>query len=837
MMMKKQTKKILMISIYSAIVILSFTQNISKVQGDVTFDPKLQLNNYLSYGADIIDSKITYLDDDSNLDLIVAYADRVVIYEDNGNGFILVDEIKTGDSNFIPDSSNISAIGVGDVLDRASLDVIDSIMSITNSSGCVVNNPYPHDTSYLESDDGQRYNLTFTAGGMGNFSVNFSINFGLSVSSFDLKIVIRDRHYDIGSETALLSIYDNVDAEWETWLNLDGQVVEIDTDLQIASNVLSNSITNYVDSDNLVKVKFLYSNASGTTDVNIDYLDLVNITAPSIKDIVVGGGKGELSFIQSNSLTTNQYSASRLLDFTDYGNGGVANSKRMISDILLGDVDNNNRSNILASITGESTYFLQANKSVSKDYERLQEIIVTPVGNTITSLAAYDPTLGEGGNYTLCIGTRSGSYFKTVFDNVTNTFGTLSQVPTGSPITTIAIADVTSVTGSSRQEVIIGTLGGTVGVYDLEYSVNIWKDSTLVLTGNQIISITVGDFDQSGVNLIALGTSQDQQKIIVLEDTNNDGKFTSYWDSHVYMRERLVRLDIIENPSGVDTLVSTNKRHILFLSSVYSDTDGDLLSDLGELYFYRTYPDKADSDEDGLADGLEIFYYKTDPLNPDTDGDFIPDGLEVAMGTDPLDPMSSLIVYIVIPVIIFLAIFSVVYLVRKSAKEKKAEYERIKGTSNLMPQVQRLVLQRLESFSKESNFKSKAELAKFRRGLNNNMMAIVLDRLYNFLEYLRLKGIIFSDREEDTLKRIVNETMEPIVEKTDTLLKSLLMYETKYKQFNEQFDKVLKPYADWKKAAKKGTKIIEQLIKCPECETLQPAGSAFCLECGKKLVK
>ena len=303
------------------------------------------------------------------------------------------------------------------------------------------------------------------------------------------------------------------------------------------------------------------------------------------------------------------------------------------------------------------------------------------------------------------------------------------------------------------------------------------------------------------------------------------------------MREQIICLDVIKNPIGVDTLVSTNKRHILFLSSVYSDTDGDLLSDLGELYFYRTYPDKADSDEDGLADGLEIFYYKTDPMNPDTDGDFIPDGLEVAMGTDPLDPMSSLIVYIVIPVIIFLAIFSVVYLVRKSAKEKKAEYERIKGTSNLMPQVQRLVLQRLESFSKEANFKSKAELAKFRRGLNNNMMAIVLDRLYNFLEYLRLKGIVFSDREEDTLKRIVNETMDPIVEKTDTLLKSLLMYETKYKQFNEQFDKVLKPYADWKKAAKKGTKIIEQLIKCPECETLQPAGSAFCLECGKKLVK
>ena len=155
-----------------------------------------------------------------------------------------------------------------------------------------------------------------------------------------------------------------------------------------------------------------------------------------------------------------------------------------------------------------------------------------------------------------------------------------------------------------------------------------------------------------------------------------------------------------------------------------------------------------------------------------------------------------------------------------------------------MPQVRRLILQRLETFSKEfEGFETKSEMAKFKRNLSTEMMAIVLDRMYNFLEYLRLKGVLFTDREELVLKKIVNETIEPIQNKTNTLIKNLLMYETKYKQFNEQFLKLLAEYAGWKQAAKRGTKIVEELIKCPKCETLQPKGSAFCLECGEKLVK
>ena len=57
-------------------------------------------------------------------------------------------------------------------------------------------------------------------------------------------------------------------------------------------------------------------------------------------------------------------------------------------------------------------------------------------------------------------------------------------------------------------------------------------------------------------------------------------------------------------------------------------------------------------------------------------------------------------------------------------------------------------------------------------------------------------------------------------------------------QFQEEVLKVLSKYEDWKKPATraKGKIVVEELIKCPKCSSLQPKGSAFCLECGEKLV-
>ena len=56
-----------------------------------------------------------------------------------------------------------------------------------------------------------------------------------------------------------------------------------------------------------------------------------------------------------------------------------------------------------------------------------------------------------------------------------------------------------------------------------------------------------------------------------------------------------------------------------------ADSDGDGLSDWGELFRHGTDPHRADTDGDGLSDGAEILA-GTDPLDADEDGDGIPDG-------------------------------------------------------------------------------------------------------------------------------------------------------------------------------------------------------------------
>lgn len=86
-----------------------------------------------------------------------------------------------------------------------------------------------------------------------------------------------------------------------------------------------------------------------------------------------------------------------------------------------------------------------------------------------------------------------------------------------------------------------------------------------------------------------------------------------------------------------------------------SDFDGlpDGLEFMGNLTGPRPYnstydsggngaggPLQPDSDYDGLPDGLEVFNLFTSPVNNDTDADSFSDGLEVRLGTDPLNTTS-----------------------------------------------------------------------------------------------------------------------------------------------------------------------------------------------------
>jgi hypothetical protein len=83
------------------------------------------------------------------------------------------------------------------------------------------------------------------------------------------------------------------------------------------------------------------------------------------------------------------------------------------------------------------------------------------------------------------------------------------------------------------------------------------------------------------------------------------------------------------------TLVGVHQFNTVTVANgAFVDWGGDLIKEYGE------QQSKRDSDHDGLAD-IDEPIYSTDITNPDTDGDGLVDGLEVALGSDPLDPLSG----------------------------------------------------------------------------------------------------------------------------------------------------------------------------------------------------
>ncbi|MFW9849443.1 MAG: hypothetical protein ACFFF4_09890, partial [Candidatus Thorarchaeota archaeon] len=93
------------------------------------------------------------------------------------------------------------------------------------------------------------------------------------------------------------------------------------------------------------------------------------------------------------------------------------------------------------------------------------------------------------------------------------------------------------------------------------------------------------------------------------------------------------------------------------------DSDGDGLSDGEEFYFAMTWMtpldigndssglfhfnsppggfDNPDSDGDGISDGTEVHTYGTDPTSIDSDGDGVTDSDEIALGQNPIVPITD----------------------------------------------------------------------------------------------------------------------------------------------------------------------------------------------------
>ncbi|MFW6182509.1 MAG: protein kinase domain-containing protein [Chloroflexota bacterium] len=81
--------------------------------------------------------------------------------------------------------------------------------------------------------------------------------------------------------------------------------------------------------------------------------------------------------------------------------------------------------------------------------------------------------------------------------------------------------------------------------------------------------------------------------------------------------------------------LSTANQTLAAILTSPTDLDNDGLSNMAEVYRYRTDANNPDSDGDGVPDGDEI-ELQLDPLSTDSDGDGLSDGRELDLGTDPL---------------------------------------------------------------------------------------------------------------------------------------------------------------------------------------------------------
>ncbi|MHA1149883.1 MAG: hypothetical protein ACTSR8_16730 [Promethearchaeota archaeon] len=812
------------------------------------FDPKLQVTEYLSFNIDIVDQDFNYLDNDDDLDMIIAHEDMIEIYENSNDGYSKEWEIFTGTENFIDEDSSIVAIASGNVLGRDNPNIMDNITSITTYDGCSIKSPSVYNQSYLTvADDINYYNITYDGVSNGTIYLNVQLPIGIYYKSTTLNIRMRD-NYSSSIDEASLQIFQHSTNKWYEWVSLKNIANSFNT-LTSSSENLALSIREFIPSNNhTLKFRFWY-NDSNPISIGIDYFDLSSTVLESQKDIIIGGEKGEIYLLTSYNSDENIYKVVKSIALNQYDTIGDYTDEEFkeITTILCGDIEDDGTDEIIFGNNHARIFALNwTNNAFTEitidDYEGIEWDLsgggFTKNYNTIFSMAILD----KSSEFVLFIGTKQKSIYTISFNYISNKFsGLLSEVNlVSASVREIVIGDVI---GNSNEDIVISAVDGTVLVFSFNnqnygdpsaYSEE-YNSEDLIKSPSYANKIAIGDFEEEDTNTIALGTTQTKKKVQVLK---GDSDFKLYWDSDTYIREDIKDLNTISD-SGVDTLVVASERRIFFLSKKYDDTDKDKLSNLNEKLFYLTDPKEEDTDSDGLNDGVEIFVYKTDPLNYDTDGDLIPDGWEVSLGTDPLDPLSSIILIILFPLVIALSAITVFIIVKKSRNQKRAEYAQVKNTPNLLPQIRRLIIQRLETFAKEhKGFQSKNELSRFRKNISMELIVIVLDRLYNFLEYLRLKGIIFSDRQERILREILNHEIKPVEEDLDKMLKALLMYETKYKQFKEEFLKVLSKYEDWKKPATKakGKIIVEELVKCPKCNSLQPKGSAFCLECGGKIV-
>ena len=118
------------------------------------------------------------------------------------------------------------------------------------------------------------------------------------------------------------------------------------------------------------------------------------------------------------------------------------------------------------------------------------------------------------------------------------------------------------------------------------------------------------------------GTTSAEFEYRVFTDSDGDG-LSNYRESNITNTDP----DLLDSDSDglndyaevVDNLTDPND----------SDSDDDGLSDGAEVISHLTDPNDSDSDDDGLSDGAEVNTHSTDPKDTDSDDDGLLDGAEV----------------------------------------------------------------------------------------------------------------------------------------------------------------------------------------------------------------
>ena len=206
--------------------------------------------------------------------------------------------------------------------------------------------------------------------------------------------------------------------------------------------------------------------------------------------------------------------------------------------------------------------------------------------------------------------------------------GTLAQAATGYAIT---------------DDVVVDTISVGPPVLDLEsfYESNsgqaVTIDATPIEGGPTNFAyqwyfngIPLPSFAGGTVSAFAVDGAVDREGTWRVVVTNSEGSAEASFEYRVF------------TDSDGDGLSNYRQSNITNTNPDLLDTDSDGLNDYAEVIDNLTDPNDSDSDDDGLSDGAEVITHLTDPNDSDSDGDGLSDGAEVnTHSTDPKDTDSD----------------------------------------------------------------------------------------------------------------------------------------------------------------------------------------------------